>query len=137
MSETPNNEHALHAGTAFPWHELYVPDVAAATTFYTEALGFGHEVMPMGESGDYHMLTRNGKGVAGMMSTNDMAMEGVPPHWAVFFSVENVDTSVAKVVELGGSVVVEVMTVPTVGRMALIADPQGAHLWLFEDEKPD
>jgi predicted enzyme related to lactoylglutathione lyase len=135
MSDTPsNNDYATRVGTAFPWHELYVADVPAAIKFYAEALGLGHEEMDMGEMGSYPMITHNGKPVAGIMGTTTLS-HPVPPHWAVYLAVDDVDARVAKVLELGGTVVVEALNVPTVGRMALIADPQGAHLWLFQEEK--
>ena len=124
-------EHEMASGRTFPWHELYVPDLQKGIEFYTNALGFGHEKMSMGEMGDYNMLSMNGKTIAGMMSTNELPMPGVPPHWAVYLGVDNVDDRVAKVLEHGGTVVVPAMDIETVGRMALIADPQGAHIWLF------
>jgi len=57
----------------------------------------------------------------------------VPPHWAVYIGVDDVDARLAKCVELGATVLVEPMDVQTVGRMALIQDPQGATFWLFKD----
>ena len=125
------DQHAIAAGNTFPWHELYVASVEDAVSFYTEALGFGTQSMDMGEMGTYHMLTKNGTGIAGMMSFAQVGME-VPPHWAVYHAVDDVDARVAKCVELGAKVVVPAMDIPTVGRMCLIADPQGAHLWLYK-----
>jgi len=61
-------------------------------------------------------------------------MAEVPPHWATYLSVDDVDARVEKCVEHGGTLVVPAMDVPTVGRMALIHDPQGAHVWLFKGE---
>jgi uncharacterized protein len=128
------DEHSLASGRTFPWHELNVPDADAAIKFYTEALDFGTQEMSMGDMGTYKMLTKNGKGVCGVMSTNDPHMPpGVPPHWATYLTVDEVDARLAKVQQLGGTVVVPAMDVPTVGRMALIADPQGAHIWLFKE----
>lgn len=127
------DQHSLAAGRAFPWHELYVPDVEKGIEFYTNVLGMGTQSMDMGPMGTYHMLTVGGKAVAGSMSTNSMEMQGVPPHWAVYMSVDDVDARVAKVTENGGTVVVPAMDVPNVGRMCLIADPQGAHIWLYKD----
>lgn len=129
---TTMDDHALAAGRAFPWHELYVKDADSGVRFYTEALGFGTQEMDMGPMGTYKMLTYNGTAVAGVMPTDNPEMQNVPPHWAAYLSVDDVDARVAKVVELGGTVVVPAMDVPTVGRMALIADPQGAHLWLYK-----
>ncbi|HVL37903.1 MAG TPA: VOC family protein [Fimbriimonadaceae bacterium] len=129
---TTMDEHAVLVGSTFPWHEVYAPSVPGAIDFYTQALGFGTQEYPMGDMGTYHMLTMNGKGVAGIMSTNSPEMQGVPPHWATYLSVDDVDARLAKCVELGATVVVPAMDVPNVGRMALISDPQGAHLWLFK-----
>lgn len=111
-------EHALAQGSAFTWHELYVPDAETGIRFYTEVLG--------------SMLVVNGRPVAGAQTTRDNPdMAGVPPHWATYIAVDDVDARVAKVSQHGGSVVVPALNIPEVGRMALIADPQGAHIWLF------
>lgn len=132
MSEQMD-QHALAAGRAFPWHELYVPDVQAAVDFYTNALGMGTQDMDMGPMGTYRMFTANGVPVAGSMSTQspDLAAMNIPPHWATYFSVDDVDATLEKVKANGGTVVVEPIDVPNVGRMALIADPQGAHIWVY------
>ncbi|MGV3618163.1 MAG: VOC family protein [Fimbriimonas sp.] len=117
-------------GNNFPWHELNVPDVPAAVAFYTAALGFGTKQMDMGEMGSYSMLTRDGQGIAGMMDTNHLP-HPVPPHWAVYLAVDDVDARLEKCTALGATIVVPAMDIPTVGRMSLIADPLGAHIWLF------
>lgn len=124
-------EHALAEGSTFTWHELYVPDGEAGVSFYTEVLGWQVQQTAL-EGFDYPMLVANGRPVAGVMSTKDNPqMAGVPPHWATYIAVDDVDARLAKVTRHGGSVVVPPMDIPTVGRMALIADPQGAHIWLF------
>ncbi len=127
-------EHALAEGTAFTWHELYVPDAEAGIRFYTEVLGWESQTMAMG-GGNYPMLVANGRPIAGVQATRgNPDMAGVPPHWATYIAVDDVDTRVAKVSQHGGSVVVPALNIPEVGRMALIADPQGAHIWLFTPE---
>lgn len=127
------DQHSLAAGRAFPWHELYVPDVEKGIEFYTKVFDMQTESMDMGPMGPYHMLKVDGKSVAGSMSTNNPDMQGVPPHWAVYLSVDDVDARLAKVTANGGTIVVPPMDIPNVGRMALIADPQGAHIWLYKD----
>jgi uncharacterized protein len=133
MAET-QDQHALAVGRTFVWHEVYAPDADKAVEFYTEALGFGTEEMPMGEMGTYKMLTMHGTPICGVMSTNIPEMQGVPPHWATYIAVDDVDARLAKCQELGATVVVPPMDIPTVGRMVLIADPQGAHVWLYKSE---
>ena len=52
-------------------------------------------------------------------------MEGMPPHWNVYFQVDDVDATTAQAGELGGKVVAPPFDVAGVGRIAVIADPQG------------
>ena len=129
MAENTSDQNALSQGRNFVWHELYTPSLEGSLDFYQKALGFGTQSMDMGEM-QYTMFTRNGAPICGVMDFKTIGME-VPPHWAVYLSVDNVDSSLEAVTANGGSIVVPAMDVPTIGRMALIADPQGAHIWLF------
>lgn len=134
MSTEQANESALAVGNTFVWHELYAKNVDEAVTFYTEALGFGVEEMEMGEMGVYKMLSRNGRAICGVCSSNVPGHGEVPPHWATYLSVDDVDARLGKAVEHGAIQLVAPMDVPTVGRMALIQDPSGAQIWLFKGE---
>jgi uncharacterized protein len=88
--------------------------------------------MPMGEMGDYTMLTRSGVPVAGALGTSEQPhLSDIPPHWATYIGVDDVDARIEKSLSLGATVVIPAMDVPTVGRMALIEDPLGAKVWLF------
>ncbi len=133
MSEDKATQQALSTGKTFPWHELYSPNLQPALDFYTQALGFEATSMDMGEMGSYHMLSMNGNPVCGVLGTKeDPRLTDVPPHWAAYLSVDDVDARIAKVEALGGKVMVPAMDIPTIGRMALIVDPFGATLWLFK-----
>ena len=63
-----------------------------------------------------------------------MLPPGVPPHWNIYFGVEDVDATVAKAEGLGGTPAVPAMDVPGVGRMAMVTDPQGAGFWVMAGE---
>ncbi len=120
----------------FVWHELYVPDAEAAKTFYTEALGWTTQDMPMGEMGTYTMFVADGQPMCGLMGTADCEeLKGVPPHWSTYVGVNDVDARLEACVSRGATVLVPPMDVPTVGRMAHLKDPQGATFWLFKGEK--
>lgn len=134
MSTDTLNQHALLEGKTFTWHEVYTKDSGKTIDFYTKALDFGTTSMDMGGGFTYHMLTKDGQGVCGVMGTNTPEMENVPPHWSVFLAVDHCDERLAKCLELGAKVVHGPMDVPTVGRMVLIEDPQGAHIWLYQAE---
>jgi predicted enzyme related to lactoylglutathione lyase len=134
MATETAEHHASLQGSTFVWHELYAADDQKAVDFYTQALDFGTQEMDMGPMGTYRMLTKNGQGVAGVMNTSKPPMDqmNIPPHWATYLAVDDVDARLAKCKELGATVVVEPMDIPGVGRMSLIQDPIGAHIWLFK-----
>jgi uncharacterized protein len=126
--ETTGTQRANEPGTP-TWNECVTPDVPAAAAFYAAVLGMGSEDMDMGEAGKYTVLTNaEGRQVGGAMNP---PMEGVPPHWNVYFNVEDLDAGVSRAEELGGKTLAPAFDVPGVGRMAMIADPQGATFWLM------
>ena len=104
------------------WNELHTRDTAAAAAFYSGLFGYGVKAseMPM----PYTELQLDGKSVAGMMGMGP-EMEGVPPHWNIYFTVANCEETVAKATALGATTVVPPMAVPGVGKMAMMRDPQG------------
>jgi uncharacterized protein len=134
MTEEQATHAALATGRTFVWHELYVADTASATEFYEKALGLGKMSMDMGEMGSYDMMTNNGVPVCGVLSTTAPQFQGIPPHWATYLAVDDVDSRLEKVTANGGKIVVPALDVPTIGRMALIQDPQGATIWIFKPQ---
>jgi len=132
MSTTTQDQNALAQGRNFVWHELYTPNTDASIEFYTKCLGFGTQDMDMGPMGTYRMLTRDGQPICGIQGTNNADMKDVPPHWAVYLAVDDVDKRLAECEKAGAKIVVQPMDIQTVGRMALIQDPQGSHIWLFK-----
>ena len=69
----------------------------------------------------------HGRSVGGMMQKPPMLPAEVPPFWAVYFAVADTDAAVARVAELGGSVVMPPMDIEP-GRFATVADPFGGGL---------
>ncbi|MFF0817019.1 VOC family protein [Rhodococcus sp. NPDC003318] len=102
------------------WIELRTRDTAAAQAFYTEV--FGWTVTP-GES--YTQFGVEGQDFGGMMAMGPDFPDGIPPHWALYFGVDDVDAAAAKTSELGGAVHVPGTDLPGTGRFALLTDPQG------------
>lgn len=110
------------------WYELLTSDPKAAIAFYTEVCGW--KTQPF-ETGDYTMWVGSQGPLGGVTPMPEPAKAmGAPPYWQANVQVENVDATVAKVKELGGKVYVT-EDVPTVGRFAVIADPQGAVIAVF------
>jgi uncharacterized protein len=117
------SQRANEPGTNI-WNELVTPDLDKAAPFYaaTLGLGVGQQDMPDG-SGAYSMFTVADRPVAGAMAP---PMQGVPPHWNVYFNVADVDTSAAKAKDLGAQEIAPPFDVEGVGRIAVFTDPQGA-----------
>jgi predicted enzyme related to lactoylglutathione lyase len=110
---------------AFSWSELMTTDSKAATEFYGGLFGWTVQTMDMG-SGPYHVVKVGDTSVGGIMGMPPNVPARTPPHWGCYVTVDDVDASVQKAPTLGGKVLMPPMDIPTVGRMAVIQDPQGA-----------
>lgn len=113
----------------FVWYELLTSDPKAAIAFYTEVVGWKTE----GWGGsDYTMWVGSQGPLGGVTLLPESAKQmGAVPYWQANVEVADVDATVAKVKELGGKIFIT-EDVPTVGRFAVIADPQGAVLSVFK-----
>jgi uncharacterized protein len=113
---------------AFCWPELTTSDLAAAKRFYGPLLGWeAFDVPSAGHA--YSLLRVDGLDAAGAMGQPDEAH----PHWTAYVKVAEVDTTTAKVIPAGGKVLMEPFDVAGVGRMAVVSDPGGAVLALWQD----
>jgi predicted enzyme related to lactoylglutathione lyase len=115
----------------FVWHEHLTRDVQAAIAFYSEVIGWETQAF-----GSDYIIWVGGQGPLGgvMKLPEELAKQGVPPHWMAYVQVEDVDATAALARQLGGKVCKEATVIPTVGRFAVLADPQGAAIAVF---KPD
>jgi predicted enzyme related to lactoylglutathione lyase len=117
---------------ALVWTELMSPDVAKAAEFYKDVFGWDTEVHDMGPDMTYTEFKLNGKSIAGGMKP---PMPGIPPVWAIYIAVDDLDGTVAKAQELGGSVLVPTMDYPG-GKFAALLDPQGAAFSVMKPNEP-
>jgi predicted enzyme related to lactoylglutathione lyase len=110
-------------------------DPNAAEPFYDEVVGWTSE--PFGNSPiPYTQFKRmGGAGVAGLMKTPDGM--NMPPFWSMYIAVPDLDEAVAKAKRLGGRELSGVIDVPTVGRMQMLTDPQGAAFYVIQPEPRD
>lgn len=118
------------------WHEMATRDSETSRHFYCELLGWQSEIKPM-EGMDYTLFLVAGKPVAGMLQMTDEWPQDVPPHWMIYFAVDNCDSYVKKVASLGGQVCVPATDIPDVGRFSVICDPQGAVFSIIESVMDD
>lgn len=117
----------------FSWADLTSTDASKSRTFYTQLMGWQTEDIPMGDGAIYTMLIKDGANVAAMSQMQpEMASSGIPSHWNSYVTVDNVDSMVAKVTALGGTVIAEPFDVFDSGRMMVLQDPGGAMLSLWQ-----
>ena len=129
---------AEHAGCDFTdgrpgtacWFELVTRDGRAAAAFY--AALFGWEARAKETGG--HPYTHFWKGeteIGGMLEMTDQWGDA-PPHWMLYFAVNDCATRVAAAAELGGEVCIPPTAIPGVGTFAVITDPQRAAFSVIE-----
>ncbi|MDQ2827149.1 MAG: VOC family protein [Actinomycetota bacterium] len=111
-------------GTA-TWFELHTRDYDAAVEFYREVFAWDTHVSSDTPEFRYTTLGEGDGQLAGIMDASAFLPEGVPAHWAVYFGTEDTDATLARIVELGGTVVRPAEDTPY-GRIAMAADPTGA-----------
>jgi uncharacterized protein len=111
-------------------NQLNTNDPAGAEAFYSAL--FGWEVTQVGtDAAPFWSIAADGRLNGGMMALQPQAP--APPHWLVYFTVEDLDASAALVAARGGAVVVPPMEVPA-GRFLVAHDPQYAFFALFEGD---
>ncbi|HEX3620774.1 MAG TPA: VOC family protein [Acidimicrobiales bacterium] len=107
------------------WFELHTRDYEASVRFYQDVFGWETSVMSDEPDFRYTTLGEGWAAAAGIMDSSAFLPEGTPAHWSVYFGSADTDATVARVVELGGSVLDPAQDSPY-GRLALVADPTGA-----------
>lgn len=115
----------------FVWYDLMTTDPQGAVEFYTRLAGWGTQTWD-GMGTPYTMWTQGGAPLGGVMEMPGEAKgSGSPPHWLAYVGVPDVDDTVAAAAAAGATTCVPPTDIPTVGRFAVIADPQGAMLAVF------
>jgi predicted enzyme related to lactoylglutathione lyase len=111
------------------WVDLGSPDTAASATFYGGLFGWTAEMDPRPEAGGYGMLTLGGKIVAGLGPQQNLDL---PPFWAVYITVADADATTAAAKAAGATVVVDPLDVFDAGRMAVLQDPVGSFISIWQ-----
>jgi predicted enzyme related to lactoylglutathione lyase len=112
------------------WVDTAQPDPEAAVRFYEGLFGWEFEdSMPPDAPGRYFMARIRGRDVAAVGS---QPQEGMPTAWNMYVRVESADETAAKAKEAGGSVLMEPFGVGDSGRMAVLADAEGAAFCVWE-----
>ncbi|GGC67653.1 VOC family protein [Hoyosella rhizosphaerae] len=112
------------------WADCQVDDVATARDFYTAVLGWEYQDTDP-EAGGYLVATKDGHPVAGV-GPKPPGMEQMPSSWTTYLASDDVDSTVQTANAAGGQILMPPMDVMSAGRMAIITDPTGAAVGLWE-----
>ena len=121
------------------WIDVGVHDLAAAKTFYTEL--FGWKFTQLGDEFNSYNVIRNGDAlVGGAMDVSGMTCpmgQPLPAEWGIYLTVDDIDARLAKAAEHGATVVMQPENVGDSGRMAVILDPTGAVIAMWQPGELD
>jgi predicted enzyme related to lactoylglutathione lyase len=115
----------------FIWYELLTSDADAASDFYSAV--FGWQVTDSEQpSMDYRILNMGSTPVGGLMQiTTEMQDSGSEPVWLGYIDVDDVEASIDSIHQAGGILQMPAMDIPDVGRIAMVADPQGVPFYIM------
>lgn len=129
-------QSSVSAQGCFVWFELLTTDVPAAIAFYSKVIGWETEKWAGAEAHAYTMWKVPGHTtIGGVMDLPEAARAmGTPSHWMGNLHVTDVNAAVAVVEAEGGQVYQKPFDIPGIGRVAIVADPTGAGLALYQAE---
>jgi predicted enzyme related to lactoylglutathione lyase len=134
---TSSNDNGPNPPGDFIWYELMTTDAEGAKAFYDAVVGWN-----IGEGAEeyqgYRMINRSdGKFAGGVLPlTDEMTQHGARPTWLGYVNVANVDDAVAAIEKAGGKTLMPPFDIPNVGRIAMVADPQGAPFYIMKPIPP-
>ena len=114
------------------WTDLTVENAEQLRDFYGAVVGWTSSGMDMGGYEDFTMNDpETGAPVAGVCHARG-SNAGLPPVWLIYVTVEDINKSITRCIQLGGQVISGPRSVGGQGRYCIIRDPAGAALALFE-----
>jgi uncharacterized protein len=117
------------------WVDLLTTDPQAAKSFYGQLFGWRYDDVPMPEGPVpvYSMAVKDDGVVAAItQQPPEMAAQGLPPRWNTYLAVDDADEVAARVEPAGGKLLMAPFDVMGAGRMAVVTDPTGAAVGLWQ-----
>jgi hypothetical protein len=122
-----------HVHGTLCWADLSTPDPKSASDFYSGLFGWQLIRDEKDPSGYLHI--KNGEHFIGGIPPAASRQPGVPPHWLAYLQVDDVDATANQAKQMGASLYCPPMSMEGVGRMSVIADPQGAVFAIFKSAR--
>ena len=111
------------------WNELMTDDVPKAKAFYEAVAGWSIERQE-GMPNEYYMILNDGDMNGGILPKPPEAARA-PNHWAVYFTVADLETTMERIKALGGTAMMDIVEIPP-GRFAVVFDPTGGAFTIFQ-----
>lgn len=126
------------------WNELATPNARVAKEFYGKVFGWEFIDKPMDEDKvsefadkpmTYTIIKKNGAEFGGIWAIPTELQNQIPPHWLAYISVDNVNQALETARKNGATIVKPAQKVGEMGIFAIIQDPTGAHIALWQTLK--
>lgn len=115
------------------WCDMSSRDMDGAKAFYGALFGWTFETAPEPEAGGYTMCRLGEHAAAAMMPQQQEQIDmGIPPHWTMYITVDDVDATAGAVEAAGGSIMAPPFDVFTAGRMMVAVDKGGAVICFWQ-----
>ena len=116
------------------WHELNTWEPEAALAFYGRTLGWEFESQNLPDGTAYWIANKDGRAVGGVFELTAPDYEGIPSHWMTYLSVNDMQLAQQNTSSAGGAVMRQPVSIPGVGKLAVVTDAAGAMIGLIEPE---
>lgn len=113
------------------WNELATSDVNKAKDFYGKVFGWKFREIKTDEM-IYTVISVQDKDFAGIWQIPADQQAHIPPHWMAYILVTEVESALEKAKQNGAKEIKGVTKAGEMGRFAIIQDPVGAHIALWE-----
>jgi len=123
------------------WHDLVTSKPKETRRFYEEL--FGWEFERIGPdfgalaSTNYTLIRHNGRLIGGMIDESKLDNDVDISQWVALMSTDDIDAAVAKLEQSGGTVYTPPTDLADRGRIAVVADPEGALFALLQTRDGD
>jgi uncharacterized protein len=125
-----------HAPGSFCWIELATTDQNAAKRFYGRLFAWEASDTPIGPGEAYTIFKLGGCDVAGAYTMRaEQRSTGMPPNWMLYVAVNSADEAAGRASALGGKICMAPFDVFDLGRMAVLQDPTGAAISVWQAKR--
>ncbi len=120
----------------FIWYELITPDPEGAKTFYEGVVGWRVGEASAEHNGYREIATKTGHAGGMLPLTDEMREHGARPIWLGYLGVDDVDAAVTAIEGDGGKSIMPAWDIPGIGRIAMVAAPDGAPFYVMKPIPP-